>query len=91
MNPTERKLPSRPPIDTAPARSSFLPIVLALGVLGLVCVGLFFLTGGFFGIVLIIGGGVFALAAVHYLVWGWWLSGIIREDVAAEEQSRNEG
>jgi hypothetical protein len=27
---------------------------------------------------LLIAGGVFAFGAVHYLIWGWWLGGVIR-------------
>ncbi len=38
----------------------------------------------FFGVVLVVlfvGG----LAAFHYVVWGWWLSGLRDEDAAAED------
>ncbi|HEY2148602.1 MAG TPA: hypothetical protein VGH32_11730 [Pirellulales bacterium] len=31
-----------------------------------------------------------ALAAFHYVVWGWWLSNAIREDVEAEERAEAE-
>ena len=77
-------VPPLPPEEQKPTRS-FLPIALALAVLLLVCTGLFFLSLGFFGVVLVMGGGVFAVAALHYIVWGWWLSKIIRDDVEAEE------
>jgi hypothetical protein len=30
------------------------------------------------------------LAAFHYVVWGWWLSNAIREDVEAEERAAAE-
>jgi hypothetical protein len=31
-----------------------------------------------------------ALAAFHYVVWGWWLGGVIRDDVEAEERAEAE-
>jgi hypothetical protein len=31
-----------------------------------------------------------ALAAFHYVVWGWWLSNTIREDVEADERAEAE-
>ena len=30
------------------------------------------------------------LAAFHYVVWGWWLGDVIREDVEAEERAEAE-
>ena len=35
-------------------------------------------------------GGVFGLAALHYVVWGWWLGRMIRRDVEAEEAADRE-
>jgi hypothetical protein len=63
--------------------------MMALAVTFLICVALFFLTSGFFGLVLVMGGGIFAFAALHYVVWGWWLGNVIRADVA-EEEAENE-
>ena len=41
---------------------------------------------------IVVGGGVFALAAFHYLVWGWWLSEkLYREEAEADSQRRAEG
>ncbi len=34
----------------------------------------------------LIGGAAFALPLFHYVVWGWWLGGMIREDVEEEEE-----
>jgi hypothetical protein len=33
--------------------------------------------------------GLLALgfAAFHYLIWGWWLGGVIRREVAEDEDS----
>jgi hypothetical protein len=30
-------------------------------------------------------GGLTALVLLHYLTWGWWLGGMIRRDVEADE------
>ena len=72
--------------DIEPAHSSLLSILLA-GLFGVaILVGLFFLTLGAVGPMVVIAGGVFALAAFHYLVWGWWLSRYIRDEVAEEDR-----
>jgi hypothetical protein len=81
----ERPIRPPPPEEAKPATSP-LSILLALGVLALICIVLFFLTGGFFGLVLAIGGVAFGFAALHYLVWGWWLGALIRRDVEDEEE-----
>jgi hypothetical protein len=78
----------RPPAeaDESPPRGSYLSLMLA-GVLAVaVFLGLFFLTLGAVGPIVAIGVGVFALAAFHYVVWGWWLSRIIQRE--AEEENR---
>ena len=81
----ERTPIARPPDE--PARgSSWIPIALAAVLFGFVCVVLIFLTVGFFGSILVMAGGLFAFAALHYVVWGWWLSKFIRDEVAAEEE-----
>ena len=38
--------------------------------------GAYFLSLGF----TFLGAGIFALAAFHYLVWGWWFERIYRDD-----------
>lgn len=78
----------RPPADDEenPRRGSYLSLMLA-GVLAVaVFLGLFFLTLGAVGPIVAIGAGVFALAAFHYVVWGWWLSRMIQRE--AEEENR---
>lgn len=73
------------PDSDFPGRS-LLSILLA-GLLAVaILVGLFFLTLGAVGPMIIIAGGVFALAAFHYVVWGWWLSRYIHEEVAEEDR-----
>jgi hypothetical protein len=45
------------------------------------------------GVALASGALVFVLvglAAFHYVVWGWWLGGVIRVDVEAEERAEAE-
>jgi hypothetical protein len=71
--------PPRPDEEEVRQRP-YLSIVLALLLAAAVFVGLFFLTLGAVGPMLLIAGGVFALVAVNYLVWGWWLGRLIRED-----------
>ncbi len=77
--PTMPVMPDRPPIPGDRRRSvarrlvSLVMAVLGLGVLGgilLVC------TMGNVA-ALLVAGGVFAFGAVHYLLWGWWLSNSI--------------
>lgn len=34
--------------------------------------------------------GVFAFAGLHYLIWGWWLSKAIRDEVDAEQAAQRE-
>jgi protein-S-isoprenylcysteine O-methyltransferase Ste14 len=44
---------------------------------------------GFFGPVIILGGGMFVgLMAFHYLVWGRWLTRIIEQERAAENDNK---
>ena len=78
----------RPPLEPPeppPKSGSYLSIILA-GLLAVaVFIGLFFLTLGAVGPILVIGVGVFALAAFHYVVWGWWLSKLIQQDAEEEE------
>lgn len=77
--------PLRPPEPVKP-RGSLLPIALAGMLAIIVCTVLFFLTLGGFGAVMVVAAGVFLVGAFHYVVWGWWLSAAIREDVEADER-----
>jgi hypothetical protein len=83
-------LPPRQPPNRA---SSLLGIFLA-GVGALVLASLLgFLMIPVAGVALAAVALVFvlvALAAFHYVVWGWWLSGVIRDDVEAEERAEAE-
>jgi len=82
MPPTK---PSTPPAP--PPQHSWLPLVLVFGLLAFVLAMSFMLAGieltlAIVAIVILLG----AAAAFHYVVWGWWLSRYIREDVEAEKR-----
>jgi hypothetical protein len=75
---------------TPPRANSWLSIVLA----GIVAM---FLLAGLFLVMLQLGGPlaiatvvilipVGLVAFLHYIVWGWWLSATIRDEVEAEER-----
>jgi hypothetical protein len=69
------------------ARGSILSIILA-GSLALAAVtGLVFITLGLFGPVLAVAGIIFGFAALHYVVWGWWLPRMIHEEDEAERDA----
>lgn len=63
-----------------------LSVLLALAVAALVFAGLFLLTNGALVPAAVAAGLIFGVAAFHYVVWGWWLSGIIRRQVEEEER-----
>ncbi len=95
----DRPLPPRPvrPEPPAPssasATSSWFTIALAL------VAGLFILVG--FGAFLFVTfgvtfpifavGGIFALAGFHYVIWGWWLGGMIRREAQRAESEHPDG
>ncbi len=71
--------------DPKPPKGSWVSLLIA-AMVGLMILGaLVMLTGGYLGLVVIVGGGVFATAAFHYLVWGWWLSERLRREEAEAE------
>ena len=78
-----------PPDRAAPSNSSLLSIFLAGGAGLVILAVLFFLFAPLGGIVLGVIALVFILATyafLHFVVWGWWLGGVIRSEVAAEER-----
>lgn len=86
-------LPPLPPLTPPepPKRGgSFVPILLASILAIIVCTVLFFLTLGGFIVVIVIGGAIFVVGAMHYVLWGWWLGRVIKEDVDAEEKGNGE-
>jgi len=82
MPPTEPQPPTAPP-----SWNSWLPLVLVFGLLVFVLAVSFMLAGTVLtlviaGVAVVLGGA----AAFHYIVWGWWLSRYIHDDVEAEEK-----
>lgn len=74
------------PPEPTPSGRSCLPITLAALLGFLVLVVLTLLTGGAFGFLAAVGAVVFCLALLHYLIWGWWLSKLIRREVEDDEE-----
>ena len=67
-------------------RGGCLGFVLALSLLVVALAVLSLLTGGLFLYVAIAAGVVLAIALLHYFIWGWWLGGMIRREVEAEQR-----
>lgn len=86
----ERPLPPAALSKEQPARSS-IGVTLALGVAVMIVLALAMVVTLALGIpplaaAIAIGGGVFALAGLQYLLWGWWLGPKLRRQ--AEDDSR---
>ncbi len=64
---------------------SIWPLLLATGLALVVATILVLLSLGFFGLVLGISAAVCALAALHYLTWGWWLGRMIEEEAEQDD------
>ncbi len=77
-------LPTGPPKQ----RASCLPILLALGLALLVFAVLYVFTSGKIKYAAAAAGVIFGVAALHYVVWGWWLSGVIRRQVDEEQREQ---
>jgi hypothetical protein len=77
-------LPPKPELTEKPP-GSWLSIMLAGGLALAVIVALTFLTIGYFGPVLIIGGVMGGIITFHYVVWGWWLQPVLKR--AMEEEA----
>lgn len=69
---------------------SLMPVLVVFGSGLMIIVGLIAFTGpAGLNIVLAIG-GVLAFAGLHYILWGWWLSGWIRRREQADEKSADD-
>ena len=80
----------RPPEPAAP-RGSCLGVLMVGTLITVALLALNFVTMGIFGLVLLIIGAILLISLFHYLVWGWWLGGMIRREVDAEETADDEG
>ena len=77
-------LPERP--AGKPPQGSWVSLAIAAMAALMILTALVMLTGGYLGLVILVGGGVFAMAGFHYLVWGWWLSDSIRREQAEADE-----
>lgn len=68
---------------------------LMLGLVGLMAlagmVALTLLSSGLFTPALLAGAAFFAYGLFHYVVWGWWLGGVIRREAESQETGREGG
>ncbi|MCH2128486.1 MAG: hypothetical protein MK179_05045 [Pirellulaceae bacterium] len=85
MNTDELRRPEPP----KPHRT-ILSIFLAFVLFAIVSAVLFFLTLGSFGQVFVIGGVILMVIGFHYVVWGWWLGRIIREEEGQSNESTDQ-
>ncbi|MCH8922143.1 MAG: hypothetical protein IIA67_03210 [Planctomycetes bacterium] len=77
--------PQRPP-EPGPPRGSCLGVLMVGVLISVALFALNFVTMGIFLVVALIGGAILLFSLFHYLVWGWWLGGMIRREAEAEEQ-----
>lgn len=79
------RTPHKPPAEPAGRAPSYAVVLTALVGLALFAGALsLVLTPGPVMIVV----GLFALAALHYLLWGWWMGRYLRQRNAEEDQRR---
>lgn len=80
-----------PPLDAGPPeppprpKGSLFPVLVVVGFGLAMTIGLVALTGAAGLFVVLALAGVFGFAALHYVLWGWWLAKRIREEQQAEE------
>ena len=76
--PPRPERPNFPAPDEKPRRGTWLTVLLAFGmaIAGLLSLALMPLVG-FMPVVIL---AVFGFVALHYFTWGWWLSGIVRDE-----------
>ncbi|MCE9548047.1 MAG: hypothetical protein K8T25_21445 [Planctomycetia bacterium] len=94
-SPVEARRPAMPVRPTRPEmpqrRRGGFPwtVLLAAVVAPLPFILLALLSQGMLLPLMFVGGAVFAMIALHYLIWGWWLSDVIHRDVAAEDEAED--
>lgn len=79
--------PPQPPDPPQRASNSLLTVIMVL-VIGTVCSGtLLMLPTGAIGSALVFGGLLFfGMIGFHYVVWGRWMTRVLREEALQEEQ-----
>lgn len=80
--------PLPPPRPEKPP-TSIVPLLLAGLLAAIVFVALFFLTLGVIGPVVVVGMAIFGFGLLQYVMWGWWVSGILRDEQADDESDVN--
>ena len=80
----------RPP-EPGPRRGSCLGVLMIGTLIGVSLFALNLVTMGIFGLVAVIGAAILLISLFHYLVWGWWLGGMIRREVEADEPAEDDG
>jgi uncharacterized RDD family membrane protein YckC len=78
------------PDEKPRAWQSLLVAALTFGLLVAALIVLYVLSLGTIGLAVVVGGGLFFVVGLHYLVWGWWLGPAIQREVEAEEADENE-
>jgi hypothetical protein len=83
MNETQSPLPAPPPETVPPRRGSPATLLLAAALLLALAVGLAAIVTASLGpvgiAIVLIAAGVFVVAGLQYLLWGWWLGKRIRQ------------
>lgn len=77
----------QPPASTPQKRGGWLGIFCVAAVSLVVYLVLAFLTLNLFGPVLLVGGVLVLVVLFHYVVWGWWLSRVIRQVEGEEDDA----
>jgi hypothetical protein len=83
-------MPTRPVTQIPPerrGRGPFASTLSAIVAVVILCGGVLLCSFGNLMWPVIIAGAIFGLAALHYLIWGWWLSKAIHRQVEEEERS----
>jgi len=94
MHEAPPEFPPRPDFEP-PQRRSWVPILLA-GVFAVMLAAIFsILTIGYFLPLFVLGGAMFGVIFLQYVLWGWWFEKIYRqrgvqkqEEPSAEDISR---
>ncbi len=69
------------------SRGSMVPVLVVLGFVVSVAVGLIAMTG-LAGVYIVLAlAGVVGFAAMHYVLWGWWLTTKIRQQSESDDES----
>lgn len=82
-----RPAPPAAPDDAAARRRGCVAMLLAGFLVLMALAALAFLSQGYMIPVVLIAGLVFLYIFFHYVVWGWWLGNIIREEARQEDEA----